>query len=229
MPCGFSLTGLFGRIADAMASPRGILGGRPLQASSLLTRRRVLGTGLAAAGIAFIRPAPAISFAPRSVSLYNTHTGEWVRTVYWADGQYIRDAVRDINWVLRDHHSNEVRPMNAGVLDLLGMLRRRLEIEPAVPGHLGLSLADDKPPHVFARRRGGQQQLSYSRHGDRFAGRGPGSDASPRRGAQPAMRRGRVLSALRLCPRRLRAGAHLVVGRGRRAEFGVRASERKFP
>src|SRR3954468_21585585 len=107
------------------------LGGLPLGASSLLTRRRVLGTGLAAAGVAFIRPAPAISFAPRSVSLYNTHTGEWVRTVYWADGHYIRDAVRDINWVLRDHHSDEVRPMNAGVLDLLGMLRRRLETNEA--------------------------------------------------------------------------------------------------
>jgi uncharacterized protein YcbK (DUF882 family) len=98
-----------------------------LASSSLLTRRRVIGTAAIAAGVAFIRPAPAISFAPRSVSLYNTHTGEWVRTVYWADGHYIRDAVRDINWVLRDHHSGEVRPMNAGVLDVIGMLRSRLE------------------------------------------------------------------------------------------------------
>jgi uncharacterized protein YcbK (DUF882 family) len=98
-----------------------------LRAASLLTRRRVLGTAAAAAAVAFIRPAPAVSFAPRSVSLYNTHTGEWVRTVYWADGHYIREAVRDINWVLRDHHTDEVRPMNAGILDLLGMLRGRLD------------------------------------------------------------------------------------------------------
>ena len=82
---------------------------------------------MAAAGVAFVRPSTAVSFAPRSVSLYNTHTGEWVRTVYWADGHYIREAVRDINWVLRDHHSDEVRPMNAGVLDVLGMLRSRLD------------------------------------------------------------------------------------------------------
>src|SRR3954453_12978096 len=107
--------------------PWGLLGGLPLLVSSLLSGRRVLGTGLPSDSVASISPAPAISFAPRSVSLYNTHTGEWVRTVYSADRHYIRDAVRDINWVLRDHHSNEVRPMNAGVLDLLGMLRRRLE------------------------------------------------------------------------------------------------------
>ena len=84
---------------------------------------------MAVTSVAIIRPVPAVSFAPRSVSLYNIHTGEWVRTVYWADGHYIRDAVRDINWVLRDHHSEEVRPMNAGVLDVLGMLRKRLDCQ----------------------------------------------------------------------------------------------------
>ena len=93
----------------------------------MLTRRRVIGAAAAATAVAFVRPAPAVSFAPRSVSLYNTHTGEWVRTVYWADGHYIREAVRDINWVLRDHKSDEVRPMNAGLLDVIGMLRDRLE------------------------------------------------------------------------------------------------------
>src|SRR6202011_950496 len=77
----------------------------------------------AAATVGFVDPVPAVSFAPRSVSLYNIHTGEWLRTVYWADGHYIREAVRDINWILRDHHSDEIRPMDAGVLDVLGMLR----------------------------------------------------------------------------------------------------------
>src|SRR3984893_15342569 len=79
------------------------------------------------AGVGLATTAPAISFAPRSVSLYNTHTGEWLRTVYWADGHYIREAVRDINWILRDHYSDEIRPMDAGALDLLGMLRDRLD------------------------------------------------------------------------------------------------------
>jgi uncharacterized protein YcbK (DUF882 family) len=110
-----------------MAAVGELRGEQPLQRSTLFSRRRVLGAAATATAVAFTRPAPAVSFAPRSVSLYNIHTGEWVRTVYWADGHYIRDAVRDINWVLRDHHSNEVRPMNAGVLDLLGLLRNRLD------------------------------------------------------------------------------------------------------
>lgn len=100
--------------------------------SSLLSRRRVIGAAAVATGVAFIKPAPAISFAPRSISLYNIHTGENLREVYWADGHYIREVVRDINWILRDHHSDEVRPMNAGVLDVLSRLRDRLEIHQPV-------------------------------------------------------------------------------------------------
>jgi len=103
------------------------MGGEPLPSTNLLTRRRVIGAAAVATGLAFTRTAPAVSFAPRSVSLYNTHTGEWLRTVYWADGHYIRDAVKEINWILRDHYTNQVRPMNAGVLDVIGMLRQRLE------------------------------------------------------------------------------------------------------
>src|SRR5947207_12348086 len=95
----------------------GEIGGLPVPASSLLGRRRLLGVAAAVTTVGLVTRAPAISYAPRSISLYNTHTGEWLRTVYWADGHYIREAVRDINWILRDHHTDEMRPMDAGVLD----------------------------------------------------------------------------------------------------------------
>ncbi len=98
-----------------------------MPSTSLWTRRRVFGAAAAGASVGLVRPGQALSFAPRSVSLYNIHTGEWLRTVYWADGHYIREAVKDINWILRDHYSNAVRPMNAGVLDVIGMLRARLD------------------------------------------------------------------------------------------------------
>jgi uncharacterized protein YcbK (DUF882 family) len=130
-----------------------------LLSSSVLSRRRLLGAATAATAVAFVRPAPAVSFAPRAISLYNTHTGEWVRTVYWADGHYIREAVRDINWVLRDHHSDEVRPMNAGVLDLLGMLRNRLEsVEPFLVVCGYRSAATN---HAMYLRGGGVASHSY--------------------------------------------------------------------
>jgi uncharacterized protein YcbK (DUF882 family) len=130
-----------------------------VRSSSLLTRRRVLGTAAVATGIVFLKPAPAVSFAPRSVSLYNIHTGEWVRTVYWADGHYIRDAVRDINWVLRDHYSNEVRPMNAAALDLLGMLRHRLDCQN--PFLVVCGYRSPATNHMLYLRRSGVAAKSY--------------------------------------------------------------------
>lgn len=108
-------------------APAGNWGEEPLPASTLLSRRRILGAAVAVTAVGLVKPATAVSFAPRSVSLYNVHTSEWLRTVYWADGHYIPEAVRDINWILRDHDTDELRPMNAGVLDVLGMLRDRLE------------------------------------------------------------------------------------------------------
>src|SRR5258708_842693 len=128
-------------------------GGVSQLSSSLLSRRRLIGVAAVATGVAFIRPAPAVSFAPRSISLYNIHTGEGLREVYWADGHYIREVVRDINWVLRDHHSDEVRPMNAGVLDILGMLRDRLECHDPFLGICGYP--PPPPNHKIDRRHAG--------------------------------------------------------------------------
>jgi uncharacterized protein YcbK (DUF882 family) len=168
----------------------GDLGEQPVQSSFVLSRRRVISVAAAATAVAFVTPVPAISFAPRSVSLYNTHTGEWVRTVYWADGHYIRDAVRDINWVLRDHHSDEVRPMNAGVLDLLGMLRERLEThEPflVVSGY-----RSPTTNHRMYLRHDGVASNSYHIHGMAIDLRCEGRSLPHLRSAATSLRGGGV-------------------------------------
>src|SRR5438045_595862 len=168
----------------------GKLGEQPVQSTSVLSRRLVLGAAPAATAVAFVTPSPAISFAPRSVSLYNTHTGEWVRTVYWADGHYIREAVRDINWVLRDHHSDEVRPMNAGVLDVLGMLRKRLESHDPF-----LVISGYRSPatnHMMAMRHDGVASNSYHIKGMAIDLRCEGRDLTHVRGAAMSLRCGGV-------------------------------------
>jgi uncharacterized protein YcbK (DUF882 family) len=149
-----------------------------------------VGAGVAAAVVAFVRPVPAVSFAPRSVSLYNTHTSEWVRTVYWADGHYIREAVRDINWVLRDHHSDEVRPMNAGVLDVLGMLRSRLEVHD--PFLVVCGYRSPTTNHRMWLQGNGVASNSYHIKGMAIDLRCEGRDLSQVRGAAASLRSGGV-------------------------------------
>jgi uncharacterized protein YcbK (DUF882 family) len=93
------------------------------------TRRNVI-LGLAVAGFAAAAVPPAIAarrpIGLRSVAIKNVHTGEHLNTVYWADGKYVPDAMKRINWVLRDHHNDEVRRIHPDLLDLLTKLQAKL-------------------------------------------------------------------------------------------------------
>ena len=41
----------------------------------------------------------------------NLHTGEKLKVEYWAEGQYLPDALAQVNHVLRDFRSGEVHPL----------------------------------------------------------------------------------------------------------------------
>jgi uncharacterized protein YcbK (DUF882 family) len=89
------------------------------------TRRDVLRWGAFALGAACI-PTPARaarSRAVRSVSLYSVHTGEALRADYCIDGAYQDDVLREVSWLLRDHRTDEVHPIDPEVLDLLASVR----------------------------------------------------------------------------------------------------------
>lgn len=61
----------------------------------------------------------------RILRLYNTHTGESLRRVFWAEGQFVPDALTDINKLLRDHRSNTVTDMDPKLLMLLNSVSSR--------------------------------------------------------------------------------------------------------
>ena len=65
--------------------------------------------------------APVSPVAPneRIVRLYNTHTGESLRTIFWAEGEFIPEALQDINKLLRDHRNNKISAIDPKLLLLL--------------------------------------------------------------------------------------------------------------
>jgi len=69
---------------------------------------------------------PALITPERSLSFYNLHTGESLKTAYWADGKYIPEAMSEINFLLRDFRNGEIKPINPELLDTLHLLTRRL-------------------------------------------------------------------------------------------------------
>ena len=96
----------------------------PPPANHSISRRRFLRLGVLAAAVSCV-PCPALALErtsrrfERSVDFYNVHTGESLSTVYWIKGKYLPMSLRDINYVLRDHHSDQVKPIDPQLLDLL--------------------------------------------------------------------------------------------------------------
>lgn len=55
----------------------------------------------------------------RVLRLYNTHTGESLKSLFWAEGQFVPDALAEINKLLRDHRNNTISPIDPQLLLLL--------------------------------------------------------------------------------------------------------------
>ena len=84
---------------------------------------------LAAPTLSIPALAKSASAAPgeRTLRLYNTHTGEKLTSVFWADGEFVPDALKDINKVLRDHRNNKVADMDPQLMLLLSAVNEKMD------------------------------------------------------------------------------------------------------
>jgi uncharacterized protein YcbK (DUF882 family) len=62
---------------------------------------------------------PPTNPSEKCLSLYNTHTGEGLNAVYWVRGEYLPEALAAVDRVLRDHRTDEIKPIDPQLLDLL--------------------------------------------------------------------------------------------------------------
>lgn len=93
-------------------------------------RRRFLGIGAMAlaGGLVPGRALAALFAAPeRSLAFYNLHTGESLKTVYWADGRYLEQGLCEITHLMRDFRANLARAIEPRLLDLLYVLHQQLD------------------------------------------------------------------------------------------------------
>jgi len=127
-----------------------------------ITRRRFLQWG--AVGL-FSAAIPGRAFAggrgfwspEKSLSFYNTHTGEALEVVYWSRGNYRKQALADIDHILRDHRTGEVKPIDTRLLDLAHAL--------------GESLRDHGPFHVISGYRSPKTNALLRAGGNGVAGK----------------------------------------------------------
>ncbi len=96
------------------------------------SRRRLLKLGFLAAASCLaptLTQAAPQSATERMLAFHHLHTGERLQTVYWQHGAYIKTALADINFILRDHHTNDMIAIDTGLLDLLHALQQKLNTE----------------------------------------------------------------------------------------------------
>ena len=98
----------------------------------MYSRRGLLRLGLGAAGGVGLASGSSLAWAlpadaPRRLRLLNTHTDETLEVTYYEPGGYVRDALKAVNRLLRDHRSGEVHRIDTGLLDTLSAIRRRTE------------------------------------------------------------------------------------------------------
>jgi uncharacterized protein YcbK (DUF882 family) len=76
--------------------------------------------------------SPSSSAAPtplppnRSLSFYNTHTGESVSIEYCRSGCFVPRSLEKINYILRDDRTGETKEIDVRLLDLLFALSREI-------------------------------------------------------------------------------------------------------
>lgn len=125
--------------------------------TSHLSRRCFLKSGAIAAAACLVPcvtqariPQGHAQIHERALALYNPHTDESLKTVYWLEGDYIGESLTDINHILRDHRVNAIKKIDPNLLDTLYAIQKKLETRQPLYVISGYRTADT---NAFLRRR----------------------------------------------------------------------------
>ena len=168
---------------------------RNVSARCQISRRRFLKWGALGAlsatvplrGFAAVRD----SLTPeRALALHNTHTDEDLGVVYCAKGRYLPGALADINHILRDHRTDEIKGIDTGLLDLMHALWRNLDARG--PFHVISGYRSPKTNALLRACGRGVARNSLHLQGKAVDVRLPGCDLSVLRRAAMSLKGGGV-------------------------------------
>ena len=156
------------------------------------SRRSFLGATTALALTACPLTALARTSPParKSLGFRNLHTGERLTVDYWADGQYSEPALTEIDVILRDFRTGEVKPIDRHLLDGLYLLRQKLEV--VEDFHVISGYRSAKTNRTLAKKSGGVAKKSLHMRGMAIDIRVPGIQLARLRTATASLKLGGV-------------------------------------
>lgn len=104
------------------------------QNSTGMTRRALLGAFAATTVVAaptygnafgLLRGAGDI----RRLKMYSGRTGESIDTIYWIEGDYIKDAMKEITLFMRDWRNNKVMNIDSRTVDIMTAAHNLMDVD----------------------------------------------------------------------------------------------------
>lgn len=65
----------------------------------------------------------------RRVRMYSGRTGESMDTIYWIEGEYIKEALQEINYFMRDWRTDQTISMDARTVDIMAASHSLLNVK----------------------------------------------------------------------------------------------------
>ena len=103
------------------------------QFSACMSRRALLGAFAATA----VAAAPTFSNAAgflrgsgdiRRLKMYSGRTGEHLDMIYWIEGEYIKDAVKEIHYFMRDWRTDQVKAIDTRTIDIMAAAHNLMDV-----------------------------------------------------------------------------------------------------
>ena len=126
----------------------------------------------------------------RKLSLFNTHTYERLTVTYKKGGHYIPKALEKVNYILRDHRTGEIHPIDPELMDYLYDLLTKVGNHGEV--HIVSGYRSPKTNMQLRQRSKGVAGGSLHMQGKALDFRLPGTDTAVLRDKALAMKRGGV-------------------------------------
>lgn len=99
----------------------------------------------------------------RTISFYHIHTKETLTVTYKRDGRYLPDALKSIDWFMRDWRQNTVVKIDPRTIDILWEMHTELGSQK--PINIICGYRSRKTNRMLRRKRGGQASNSLHIYG----------------------------------------------------------------
>lgn len=60
--------------------------------------------------------------------MYSGRTGERLDMIYWIDGKYIKDALKEVNYFMRDFRNDQVKSIDTRTIDIVAAVHNLLDV-----------------------------------------------------------------------------------------------------